>query len=54
MIAAAARTVGMTALVAVALVLLFARGTTHRVLDPNDPIAADGSLIATVCAWTCN
>src|ERR1700689_4357621 len=46
MIAAAARTVGMTALVAVALVLLFARGTTHRVLDPNDPIAADGSLIA--------
>jgi hypothetical protein len=47
MIAAAARTVGMTALVAVALVLLFARGsTTHRVLDPSDPIAADGSLIA--------
>jgi hypothetical protein len=47
MIAAAARTVGMTALVAVALILLFARGsTTHRVLDPSDPIAADGSLIA--------
>ena len=46
MIAAAARTVGIIALAAVAFVYVFERGGTHRVLDPNDPIAADGSLIA--------
>jgi len=46
MIAAAARTVGMIALAAVAFVYVFEPGGTHRVLDPNDPIAADGSLIA--------
>jgi hypothetical protein len=46
MIATVARTVGITALVAVAWVSLFAPGAKHRVLDPNDPIAADGSLIA--------
>jgi hypothetical protein len=46
MIAAAARTVGMIALAAVAFVYVFESGGTHRVLDPNDPIAADGSLIA--------
>jgi hypothetical protein len=46
MIAAAARTVGMIALAAVAFVYVFAPGGTHRVLDPNDPIAADGSLVA--------
>ena len=43
---AAVRTMGMIALVAAAFVYLFAPGVTHRVLDPNDPIAADGSLIA--------
>lgn len=37
---------GTIALVAVAFVYLFAPGGAHRVLDPNDPIAADGSLIA--------
>ena len=46
MIAAAARTVGIIALAAVAFVYVFEHGGTHRVLDPNDPIAADGSLIA--------
>jgi hypothetical protein len=46
MIAAAARTVGIIALAAVAFVDVFEHGGTHRVLDPNDPIAADGSLIA--------
>ena len=46
MIAAAARTVGVIALAAVAFVYVFEPGGTHRVLDPNDPIAADGSLIA--------
>ena len=46
MIAAATRTVGMIALAAVAFVYVFEPGGTHRVLDPNDPIAADGSLIA--------
>jgi hypothetical protein len=46
MIAAAARTVGMIALAAVVFVYVFESGGTHRVLDPNDPIAADGSLIA--------
>src|SRR5580692_10624637 len=46
MIAAAARTVGMIALAAVAFVYVFEPGGSHRVLDPNDPIAADGSLIA--------
>jgi hypothetical protein len=42
MIAAAARTVGIIALAAVAFVYVFEHGGTHRVLDPNDPIAADG------------
>jgi hypothetical protein len=46
MIAATARTVGVIALAAVAFVYVFEPGGTHRVLDPNDPIAADGSLIA--------
>ena len=46
MIAAAARTVGVIALAAVTFVYVFAPADTHRVLDPNDPIAADGSLIA--------
>src|SRR5580658_1151803 len=46
MIAAAARTVGMIALAAVAFVYVFEPGGTRRVLDPNDPIAADGSLVA--------
>src|SRR5260370_19746945 len=46
MTAAAARTVGMIAVAAVAFVYVFDPGGTHRVLDPNDPIAADGSLVA--------
>ena len=36
----------MIALAAVAFVYVFEPGGTHRALDPNEPIAADGSLIA--------
>jgi hypothetical protein len=46
MIAAVSRSVGMTALIAVVLIYVFAPGAKPRVLDPNDPIAADGSLTA--------
>jgi hypothetical protein len=47
MIAYAGRMMGIAALGAAALVYILAHGgTPHRVLDPNDPIAADGSLIA--------
>jgi hypothetical protein len=51
MIAAVSRSVGVTALIAVALIYVFvpgarAPGAGHRLLDPNDPVAADGSLIA--------
>ena len=47
MIAAAARTAGITALAAVVLLAMFVPGrNAHRVLDPRDPIAADGSMIA--------
>jgi hypothetical protein len=43
---AAARTAGVAALAAVVLVYTFAPDGKRRVLDPNDPIAADGSMIA--------
>ena len=47
MIAAAARTAGVAAVAATVLLFVFAPGrNAHRVLDPNDPIAADGSMIA--------
>jgi len=47
MIAAAARTAGSTALAAAVLFCVVAPGRhAHRVLDPHDPIAADGSMIA--------
>ena len=46
MIAAVSRTVGMAALIAAALICIFTPRIKHRLLDPNDPIAADGSLIA--------
>lgn len=46
MIGAVGRNVGMTALIAVALIYVFAPAHKPRVLDPNDPIAADGSLTA--------
>jgi hypothetical protein len=51
MIAAVCRTAGVIALTAVALVYVFVPGARmpsaqHRLLDPNDPIAADGSQIA--------
>lgn len=47
MIATATRTLGIAALAAVVLAYVFAPGrNAHRVLDPRDPIAADGSMIA--------
>jgi hypothetical protein len=47
MIAAVGRMVGITALGAAALVYIVThRDMPRRVLEPNDPIAADGSLIA--------
>lgn len=46
MIAATLRTGGAIALLAIAFGYVLATGGRHRVLDPNDPIATDGSLIA--------
>lgn len=46
MIGDAVRLAAAAALAAVAFMMLFAPGTRHRALDPDEPIAADGSLIA--------
>jgi len=46
MIGTTERALGLTALAAVMTVYVFASSAKHRVLDPNDPIAANGSMIA--------
>jgi hypothetical protein len=43
---ASARTVGFIALAAVAFVFFCTSDARRRLLDPNEPIAADGSLAA--------
>lgn len=46
MFSAAVRTAGVTVFAAAAVAYVFAPGAGRRVLDPNDPIAADGSMTA--------
>jgi hypothetical protein len=43
---ATVRTAGLGALAAIMIVFIFAPSDRHRVRDPNEPIAANGSLIA--------
>jgi hypothetical protein len=46
MYSGAIRTAGITALAAVAIAYTLAPGRSHRPLDPYEPIAADGSMVA--------
>lgn len=46
MIGTPVRAAGLSALAAVMIAFVFAPGDRHRLLDPNDPIAADSSTIA--------